>query len=271
VDKSILTVALRFLIAITLLVFVGSSASAESKQEIGQQLLDTAQKLSDIRAEGAPAFRMEGKFRITSKSPAKQTEGKYSEIWASKVKWHREVETPSFHRVEVGLSATSSSHLDSGTDQPDTLSDRMLLRFPLTSPEIKGVSGREVSGVKASCVESKTLDAKSVDCVDPATGVFSMREIHYHGSGVETCWYRDYQKFGERLFPRSVHCIEKPGDDEIDLTIATLAAETSLDESLFVKPPGAVEIGHCGTRMTPPKVTYDPEPASPERFHGERR
>jgi len=265
VNQPSATIALGGLFAIVSLVFSGS-ASAEDKKEIGQRLLDNAQKLSDIRAEGSHAFRMEVKFRITSKSPAKETEGKYAEIWVSKVKWHREVETPSFHRLEVGLSPYSSSYLDSGSDQPDTLSDRMLLRFPQSSPEIRDVSEGEVSGVKTTCVESKELGAKNLDCVDPSTGVFLLREIHYHGSGVETCSYRDYQKFRELMFPRSVHCVKKPGD-EIELTIATLAAETAPDESLFAKPPGAVEIGHCPSRVTPPKLTYNPEPKYPA--HGQ--
>ncbi len=267
-DRPILKLALRCPFAIALLLLSGR-ARAETKQEIGERLLETAQKLSDIRAEGAPAFRMEAKFRIKSKSQAKDIDGKYSEIWVSKAKWHREVETPFFHRLEVGLSASSSAYLDSGSDRLDKFSDRMLLRFPKSASEIKGVSSREVAGVKASCVESKVVNAKNVDCVDLATGAFLSREID-RGSGPETCWYRDYHAFGGRSFPRSVHCEKKHGDDT-EMTISSLAAGTSTDESLFAKPPGAVEVadmnGCRGHPATPPQVTYDPEPKYPE--HGE--
>ena len=262
-------IVIGYLAAAAVLV-LSNTASAEDKKEIGQRLLDNAQKISDIRADGSPAFRMEVKFKITSNSAPKETEGKYAEIWVSKAKWRREVETPSFHRLEVALPSGSSAYLDAGTDPPDTLSDRMLLRFPKSSPEIKNVAEREVSGVKASCVESKVLGAKSLDCVDSATGVSLFREIH-HPSNVETCWYRDYQKFGDRLFPRSVHCLKNPGD-EFEVTVSELSAETSPDESLFVKPAGAVNVGaQCqGARVAPPKLAYDPDPISPRPFHGDK-
>jgi TonB family protein len=258
VDKLTAKIALQCLFVMALLV-LGRFASAESEQQIGQRLLESAQKDSDIRTEGSQAFRMDVKFRVTSKSPAKETEGKYAEIWVSKVKWHREVETSSFHRLEVGLSS-GNYYLDSGIYRPDTLSDRMLLRFPITSREIQGLSEREVSGMKASCVESKALGAKNLDCIDPTTGTFLSREIQYSSGTEETCWYRDYQKFGERSFPRSVHCVKKPGD-EFELTISRLATESSPDENLFTKPPGALQVANCqGHRVMPAKVTYNPQP-----------
>jgi len=261
VGKLILKIATPGLFAIVLLVFSGS-ASSERKQEIGQRLLDSAQKISDIRAEGAPAFRIEGKLRIIPKSPGKETEGKFTETWLSKVKWRREVETSSFHRVEIG-SFPNKYYLESGSNWPKSaLSDPLILLFPKASPEIKGVSEREVSGVKSSCVESKAFGSKGLDCVDPATGVVLLRETHF-GFASQTCWYRDYQKFGERSFPRSVRCTNKPGD-EIELTISRLSAETSPDENLFAKPPGSIEVANCQGRLTPPKLILDPEPKYPQ-------
>jgi TonB family protein len=261
VNKLIPSFSPQGLFAIALLL-VNATAFAEDKKQIGQRLFESAQNVSDIRADGAPAFRMEGRFRIIPKSPAKETEGKFTEIWLSRVKWRREVETPTFHWVEIG-SSPNKYHLESGSDRPDSaLSDPLILLFPKTSPEIKGISQREVSGVTSSCVESKGLESKVLDCVDPATGVFLFRETHFRFAS-QACWYRDYQKFGERSFPRSVHCTKKPGD-EIELTISRISAETSREESMFAKPSGSIEVANCQGRLKPPKLVNDPEPKYPE-------
>lgn len=251
------------LIAIAFLLVAGIAFAGDDKAT-GARLFDSARKASDIRAEGAPAFRMEGSFRIVSKASAQEIKGRYTEIWVSKTKWRREVETISFHRIEVG-GPTRKWFVDSGTDRPEAVFyDPLTLLFPKTAPDVGHVFERQLAGVKANCVKSKTRFSKQIDCVDPETGVFLLREtlnsVHH------TCTYQDYAKFGDRLFPRSVRCIAGPGDD-IVLTITKLAAETSLEESLFAKPQGGIEIANCFGPVTPPQATYSPDPGYPNRHN----
>jgi TonB family protein len=256
--------ALRSLLAVTLLSLIGT-ASAESKKEIGKRLFETAQKISNIRALGASAFRMESNFRSRSKLTGKETAGRYVETWISGVKWRRDVETSSFHGVEIG-SMPNKYSLDTGTGRPDpALYAHLTLLFTNIPLEITGVSERDVSGVKVSCAESKSFGSKIFDCVDPATGVFILREMHSRlaDHADQSCTYRDYQKFGEHLFPRSMRCTDDSGDD-IELTITKLLAATSQEDNLFTKPPGSIETANCQGRLTAPKVTDDPEPKYPE-------
>jgi TonB family protein len=250
-------------IPVCLLLFAGASSGANDKA-LGKELLEKARKASDIRSEGAAAFRMEGSFRIVTKASAQEIKGRYTEIWVSKTKWRREVETTSFHRIEVG-GPTRKWFLDSGTDRPEAVfDDALTLLFPTTTPDVGHASEPQLEGVKANCVKSKTKWSKQIDCVDPETGVFLLRETL--NSVHQTCTYRDYERFGERLFPRSVRCITRPGD-EIELTITKLAAETPLEESLFAKPQGGIETANCFGAVTAPQATYSPDPSYPNHHN----
>jgi hypothetical protein len=110
----------EILVAVTLLGLTGISSGADDDKPTGKELIEKARMVSDIRTEGAPSFRMEGTFRITPTKGGKEIEGRYTEIWISKSKWRREVQTSSFRRLEVGASAKTWL-ADSGTDRPDVL------------------------------------------------------------------------------------------------------------------------------------------------------
>lgn len=241
---------------------------ADGNKEKGKQIVENAQKISDIRAEGAPAFRIEGNFKIVPKSSGKEIEGRYTEIWVSRTKWRREVETSSFHRLEVG-GVGKKWLVDSGTDRPEAaLYGPLTLLTSKSAPDVTGVTERELGGVKVTCVESKTGWSNDVDCVDPQSDVFLMRETLFKALDPvhHSCLYRNYEKFGDNLFPRSVRCVNDPGDD-VELTISKLTAEVSPEEGLFIKPQGASETGNCqgvGVVAKPPHAEYSPDPNYPE-------
>jgi len=206
---------------------------------------------------------MEGAFRSISKITGKDITGTYAETWVSGVKWRRDIVTASFHGIEIG-SAPNKYSWTSGTSRPDpSMYGRLTMQFPNIAPEIRGVSVREVAGVKVSCAESKEFGSRNLDCVDATSGVLLMREVRFGGVVRETCTYRDYQKFREFLFPRSMRCVNAPGED-VELTISKLLVEPSPDENLFTNPPGSIETANCRGRLTAPKLTDDPEPKYPE-------
>jgi TonB family protein len=252
------------LVAATMLLLSGTSSATDNKLA-GKELIEKARTISDIRAEDAAAFRMEGSFRIVSKASAEEIKGHYTEIWVSKTKWRREVETTSFHRLEVG-GFGKKWLADSGTDRPEAaLYGPLTLLFSKSAPDVTGVTERDLGDVKATCVESKTGWSKDVDCVDPQSGVFLMRETLFKALNPvhHSCLYRNYEKFGDHLFPRSVRCVNDPGDD-VELTISKLAAEASPEEGLFTKPQGASEIGNCQGGVKAPHAEYSPDPNYPD-------
>jgi TonB family protein len=256
----------QMLIALGLLVLAGITA-AEDKAT-GKELIQKAREVSDIRADGAPAFRMEGTFRIIPKKGGKEIEGTYAEIWISRTKWRREAQTSSSQNVEIG-AGSKSWVVPAGADRlSKALSPRLTLRpqpFSRDAAEISRVSERQIDSIKMTCFESKTRWEKVVDCVDPANSVLLVHETVSRSTPApfhQSCMYRKYEKFGQRLFPRSIRCTSDP-DDDVELTILKLVAEPLPDEALFARPPGAVEVGNCQTRPNPPQAVYTRDPAYP--------
>ncbi|MBZ5658192.1 MAG: energy transducer TonB [Acidobacteriia bacterium] len=259
-------------VAVSLLVLTGISPATDDKAA-GNALIEKARKASDIRAEGAPAFRMEGTFRIIPKKGGRGIDGSYTEIWVSKTKWRREAQTSSSHDLEIG-AAEKKWLVDSGPERLSaTFSPRLTLLpepFSRDAPEITGVFGRQVDSVKATCVKSKSRWSKGIDCVDPDSNVLLLHESDSRGNrwpASRSCEYRNYERFGERAFPRLVRCASDQGD-EVELTILKLVAEPSPEEALFTKPQGASEIGNCqGGVAKPPQAEYSPDPGYPDHHN----
>jgi TonB family protein len=258
---------MEMLVVVTLLGLTRISSGADNDKPTGKKLIEKARMVSDIRTEGAPSFRMEGTFRISPKKGGKEIQGGYTEIWISKSKWRREVQTSSFHRIEVGAPAKTWL-ADSGTDRPDAaLYGPLSLVFSQQPPEMNRVSRRELDSIQAICAESKGGWSRAIDCFDPDSGFFLLQENLFNSpnnlpSVRHSCVYRNYEGFGDRLFPRSIRCTNDPGDD-VELTIAKLVTEGSPEESLFSQPPGAVETRTCQGGVSAPRALLQPEPVYP--------
>lgn len=266
----------RLLTGSMCLVLIAAAASAKNNKVLGNDLIVKARKISDIRAEGAPAFRLEGTFRsIPKEAGGREIKGSYTEVWVSATKWRREVRTSSSTLVEIGIG-TQIWHANTGSDRlwavlspPVTRSHEQMIAGD--TAEIDKISDRQVDSLKMTCVESKSNWSKGIDCLDPGTGALLIHEIsggtkwspfHY------SCIYRNYEQFGEELFPRSVRCRNRPGDT-IELTIFKLSNETTPDEALFAKPPGAVETRHCQAGVNAPSPIYTPDAILPGQ-HGQK-
>ncbi len=249
---------------------IAGTSSAGNNKALGNDLIAKAHKISDIRAEGAPAFRLEGTFRsILKEAGSREVEGSYTEVWVSATKWRREVRTSSSTLVEIGIG-TKIWHADTGSDRLWGVLSPPLTRSaePMIAGEAAGIdriSDRQVDSLKMTCVESKSYGWKAMDCLDPGTGVLLIHEVsggpnwnpfHY------SCIYRHYEQFGDELFPRSVRCRNGPGDT-VELTILKLGKESTPDEALFAKPPGAVETRSCQVGVSAPSLIYTPDTERP--------
>jgi TonB family protein len=258
---------MKMLVVLTFLGLTGISAGADNDKPTGSALIEKALMASDIRAQGAPSFRMEGTFRITPKIGGKEIDGTYTEIWISKSKWRREVQTSSFHRIEVGAPAKTWV-ADSGTDRPDAALYGPLTLVPSRPPsEMNLVSRRELGSTQAICAESTRGWPKAIDCFDPDSGFFLLHESLINlpnniASVRHSCLYGNYQGFGDRQFPRSIRCTNDPGDN-VELTIAKLVTDGSTEQSLFTQPTGAVETSACQGGVSAPRAVLTPEPVYP--------
>ena len=74
---------------------------AQDTQSRAEAMLDRARAASDIRNKDAKAFRLKLEFTFPG-SDLEQKQGTYSEWWASKDKWRREIVVGNDRRIEVG-------------------------------------------------------------------------------------------------------------------------------------------------------------------------
>jgi hypothetical protein len=88
----------KLVIAVTL---ISCLAVADNKQQESAALIMRAKQLSDLRAEGSPAFRLKVRFKITKDNSTAQ-EGTYTEVWVSREQCWRETVLGDFRRTKVG-------------------------------------------------------------------------------------------------------------------------------------------------------------------------
>jgi TonB family protein len=213
-------------------------------------------------------------FEITPKDGGEKTRGTLSEIWLSNRQWRREVQTSDFHRIQIRHNAARWL-ADSGSNHPEpALYGPLTLLFQSGVPdlEVTDISERQSNSRKITCVESGSGWTKSTDCIDPDTGAFLRRDMSFDAfdGGLHparhSCLYSNYEKFGDKIFPKLVRCTNDPEGD-IELTITKLVAESSTDPSLFARPPGTIEKLAC-EKTTPPKAISTPDPQYPPHQKG---
>jgi hypothetical protein len=256
----------RLLYGFAFLSLFAAVAGADNKQQEGKNLIDRAIQLSDIRGIGAPAFRMKATFRMLS-GPSTDR-GSYSEVWASNERWRRETGIGSFRRVEVG-GANKKWLSDNGEVIPPGAAEIVRSLNLAGAPKqlkIKQVVNKDLGGVAARCVRSETEFEKEMYCVDPKDNTILLRESRSRSSH-SSYVYRDYEKFGDHLFPRSLQ-YRREGEPGVEIDISELSPEPSPDPSQFAPLVGALELGNClPDEMTPPHVEYAPDPHFPAGVH----
>jgi len=257
----------RSLSIFAILILLTAVAVAMNKEEEGGKLIARAVEISNIRAPGAPAFRVKATFQASNGRPADQ--GTYSEIWASREQWRRETGIAAFRRIEVG-GRRKKWILDNSESVPSgVLTVLRSLNWDGMSAsklKIERVENKTLGGVRARCIEAKSDFSKEVYCVDPEDNTLLVHESlskNSHDSYV----YRDYKKFGDRLFPWSVQ-YRREGQAEVEITVSELTSEPSPEPSQFAPLSGALELTNCALKeITPPRQEWAPEPNFPSAEH----
>ncbi len=77
-----------------------------------------------------------------------------------------------------------------------------------------------------------------------------------------SCNYSQFQKFGAYAFPRILTCF-LDGHRKMDAKVVELSTTPPTDATLFVPPPGALEMGSCSLNPQPPQAVSTPDPLPP--------
>jgi len=242
------------------------TALANKKDEEAAALLEQAKRLSDIRAEGAPAFRLKMSFKIIEKGGS-ALEGVYTEVWVSKVRWHRETVVGNFRRTQVALGG-KRWQLDSATAVPENIGDVQRLsqvdRFRPEAWKARRVGDREVKGRSIRCLETNAdpRGAKSALCFDKSSGVL---QVEITPVDVESriadkaCFFADYQKFGDRILARSYEC-DEDRHPRLNARVIELETEPAPDPALFMPLDGGKESVNCFSMIKAPIPIHTQEP-----------
>ncbi len=263
------------LLPVFTLTLLTSVTSFASRQELeAASLIEHAKQLSDIRAQGMPAFRLKINFKAIS-GKGRTVEGTYMEVWASRALWRREITIGDFSRKQVAVEQKRWT-LDSATVVPEHLDEVLFLYHGGTlQPEFwkpGEIEDRVINGVLARCIERKANagEGRSALCFDKSTGVLAAEIRPSQRKSTEetqTCLFSDYQAFGGKLVARSYEC-EEGNQPSLEARLVELAAEPESAPDSFVPPKAAKESVNCLGRVTRPIVVYSPEPTPPRSTHG---
>jgi TonB family protein len=261
-------------LAVTLPLF-SSMAFGGHKETEAASLIQRARQLSDIRADGAPAFRLKLDFKATKKDGS-VLEGTYTEVWSSKAQWRRETVAGDVRRTEVAegqkrfLLEPGKALLQQIQNLP-ALSEIGRLQPEAWKPE--KIENRSLNGSSVRCIETKPLVGEGIHlprepevgyapslCFDRSSGVLAAEiEPAMNRSEDEACIFSDYQKFGDRSYARSYKCVK--GDQvRLEARVVELAAIPQADPELFALPDGAKELTSCPDPLRPPRVVYQTDP-----------
>jgi TonB family protein len=246
-----------------------STVSANENDAEAAALIEHSKQLSDIRAEGEPAFRLKVSFKVIQEDGS-ALEGLYTEDWVSKAQWRRETVLANFKRIQVA-GGRKLWLLDSAATVPEHIGDILgfsdVAKFnPKLWNSNRTVEDREVKGSNARCVESRDPWGRTHGalCFDKTSGtvVAEVQPLLVPTPAERVCFYSDYQKFGDRVFARSYEC-DVDNHPKLQARIVELAADPAPNPAFFAPLDGAKESVNCLGTVKMPTPVYSPNPTAP--------
>jgi TonB family protein len=234
-----------------------------------EALMVKARHLSDIRAKGAPAFRLKANFTFVGKD-LENAQGTYTEDWISDSQWRRETLVKGLRRIEVG-TANRTWTLDNSKDFPETATRLPALMniFPPASStfEFDSIADNADQKPPEQCATTKrgSQQEQYRFCFDQTSGALLAKlspEIRPKNMTDYSCFYGIFRKFGDAWFPREMACFENK-HRQLEAKVEDLSAEPTPDPTLFTPPPGATERARCSGTSARPIQTISPEPGFP--------
>jgi TonB family protein len=250
-------------------VLIASLGFAGKKEEEGTALLDRAKELSDIRAQGAQAFRLRASFKVI-REDSTMSEGTYTETWVSPEQWRRETVLGDFRGTEVA-DGKKLWTLNSASTVPLGIGE---VGFRMTGSKFSAdfwkpgkVDDWNIRSMAVRCIFTKPFanGGKSALCFDKGAGTLAAKVVPQelqNRIASNTCEYGDYQEFGGKAFPRVIRCFED-GRPTFEETLLELSAAPPLDPAFFTPLVGGIESANCQGVPKPPTPVYTPEPVYP--------
>ena len=244
-------------------IFLRPALLGESKKEEAAHLISNVKRLSDIRAEGSPAFQLKAKVQLFGMNGT-AAEGTYLEDWNSPEVWRTEIEASGFSQIEVAKNRTVSimSTLPLLTDfiSPRiTALHEHLVAFHLDGNWLledewrpSKITDQEAGSMSLRCIDVESpFSWQGALCFDRNTGLIAAKSTTKKDAPYG-CTYANYQKFGDKWFPRTIECYRE-GRPALEATVVELVKQTAPD-SLFADPPGARDLSYCPHEGFPAKV-----------------
>jgi TonB family protein len=251
------------------LILLPSMTLASKQETSAAALIEHAKQLSDIRAEGAPPFRLKLDFKI-GRDDGTVIGGTYTEVWVSKTQWRKETVLGDFRKVQIA-SGRKLWLVDNATAPTEATDIAHVTDVGRLRPEAWGSrKDREINGVGVHCLENKVNSATWAVCFDRVIGTLYSEISPLHigtGSAMKVCLHSDYQKFGEYMVARSYECQEDQ-HRKVQARVVDLTTYTSEDPTLFVQPEGAKESVNCLGSIKPPILVHRLDPTPPRSFSG---
>ena len=126
----------------------------------------------------------------------------------------------------------------------------------------------KVKGLSVTCVEtsSRPDEGKSALCFDKTSGTLMVEITPLYTAGRiadKTCFFADYQNFGDRSVARSYAC-DEDRHPRIQAKVVELVADPAPDPGLFAPPEAAKELVNCLTAIKHPTLERSTEPVPPD-------
>jgi TonB family protein len=195
----------------------------EKKSQIESLLASAA--VVNLRAQDSRPFHLRLEVHATHLSP-RPLDGTYDEIWRSPSAWRRQISFPGFAQQEVGDSdgrwlARNSDfrphaiYLLSGaveTAKPASLQP---------DEQIKKVFDRKKDGLELHCAEFKRGTLERTLCFSSGGPLVSSDEYYDFDDRRLRTEYVDFQKFGEKLYPRQMRVYQN-GQQVLEVKVVEL-------------------------------------------------
>lgn len=222
------------------LIASGGALAASKKTVEAEQILQEAIARNDIRE--LPSFEMKASVKLDNHGHP--IEGSYSLFWNGQDQWREEINIPGYSEIKVAdknaiLVKRTTEYLPWQINVIHGLLDYAQYLAVAPNEKIKRVLNREISGIKAACVEIAFQSSGSRQvCIDPSNGAL-VRELPFVDENLTSV--------GTKVFPFSLSYLDH-GKLIAEATVTELKTPAQFSASKFDPLAGGVSQPKCDSK-----------------------
>ena len=248
------------LASVTLLVGLGQRSLLARRPPSPAELMARAQSLMGIRAQGEPAFHLEGSLALFG-YPKGELSGSYELLWLSPEEWRETISLPGYleDRLVVGSKAwslRSTPYTPYGVFQLDQSLNYTYWLGRRQGKRLSNTWARREKGIREWCYRIKMQGAGRTACFDANSGL-----LLSDGNSAGRTRFSHYKPWGSKFFPGTISVFDN------GVRVAEFRAErvSSLlypGLAAFSPPPGAKASAWCQS-PTPGRLLKSVPPSYP--------